>query len=250
MFLFEDAKRESATAATNFLLDRFDQRNMLVVGGQGTGKDLCFSHVIQQRNEHHNALYKYSRKTTVIKVSDLSLAPNTFENIIQGIFVKVPGLTRKFRDGEDTFLPDLGIFLPAQYNAFLDKKFETFSMFYPLGRQLFDMGIHCNVQDITRPWNKIREQADGFLFTLRTEDCGEVLKVYCIYYTRREDAEGYIMPNNHEDAERRGISAHIIRVNKSEIEYDTRYFREKFLNIRNSRGSKIYPSTRYLTNGN
>lgn len=237
MLCIADPVEQKPLAADDWLLGAFDGRNILAFGPKGTGKDLLFSHVIALRNEHHYSLVPYNKKTEVIKVEDLNLGENNFKDMVKGVYHKIEP---RFNQGEDVFLPELGMFLPCQYNGTLNELYPSFPIFYAGSRHYYEMSIHGNSQALSRPWDKIREQADGYIRTLGVVHEYDVLKIHLIYYARYNDASNMVLPIK-DTLENGSVSGHIITVPKREVKYDSKYLRSFFFDVQ----VKSYPCRRY-----
>jgi len=221
-----------------FLLKTFRSCNVIVFGKKGTGKDLLFQKVINRRKEKCHANIPYGVLNDIVAISKLSVAPNTFKEVIEGSTVTVP---RLFNDKEDFYISDAGIYLPSQYDSQLDKLYPSFPIFYALSRHLYDCNVHVNTQYLGRVWKKLREQADAYIMAN-----GVVSLPFCLlckfrYYERYQSADQQLAPmgkalmNSYNKAERNVLEAQngIIKdgfylILKKNIHYDTRYFEKVF----------------------
>lgn len=143
----------------------FDQGNVIVSGLRGRGKDLAFCVVINARKKDYisNVQYsdpkkKYKRFPLDLKVWEL--AGNTYNDMITG---EVKSYVYPYPDDLDYYISDAGIYFPSQYQAELCKRYKSAPMFQALSRHLGDCNVHCNVQNMPRLWDKIREQSDIFV---------------------------------------------------------------------------------------
>jgi hypothetical protein len=222
----------------SFLVKRFSNNNMIVFGKKGTGKDMLFQQVINATNKHHYSNISYGKKTLPIVMNDISLFPNTYEQMINGTIEKIkPNLNEKL----DIYISDGGVMLPSQYDWLLHKKFPSFPLLYALQRHLYNSNMHVNVQSLGRLWKPIRELADGYIQAERTIWIGPIFIQFLTYYDRYESAERTLLPmkrrmiNGMSDA----ITDQYIATNglikpmyligtKKRIHYNTRYFRDVF----------------------
>lgn len=213
-----------------WLIDEFRRCNVIVDGKKGTGKDLLFAHAIFLRGEPHYSNIVYNGLTTEIDIADMTAGSNTYEQFIRGTTEK---FSPAFNEGEDFYISDGGIFLPSQYNSELDKRYAGLPIFYALQRQLYDSNTHLNLQSIGRLWIKLREQADSYIRALRTRDYGDHLVVTVRTYDNYESASANVLPQNTEQqrARRGEIVERRFRIYKRELEYDTRHFRQKLMNV-------------------
>ena len=166
-----------------FIVDRFRAGNVIVFGQKGKGKDLIFQKVIRKRNEQYFANVNYGYKYNYIKLSDLELGYNTYENFINDNVQLVE--KKEELEGADIYISDAGIYLPAQYHYLLDKKYKSLPVFYALSRHLYNNNVHVNVQALNRVWDKLREQADSYFKALRT------VKIGCLLFTKVRFFETY-----------------------------------------------------------
>ena len=75
--------------AKDYIVNVFRRNNVIVYGKKGSGKDLLFQMVINRRKELHYSNINFGKNTMNINVSELSLFPNTFENVIDNNIDKV-----------------------------------------------------------------------------------------------------------------------------------------------------------------
>lgn len=216
-----------------WLVNEFKRCNVIVFGKKGSGKDLLFAHAIALRNELHYSNINYNGLTEVRPLTDLSVGDNTFEDCINGTIRK---FDPTFEENKDFYVSDGGIYLPCQYNKQLNEFYPSMPMFYALSRHLYNMNVHVNVQALTRLWDKLREQADSYIRVLKTVDKGEYLQVSVITYDSYNSAERGLLPSNDKQftATNGEVTARKFRIYKNELEYDTRYFRDVFLNRKKS----------------
>ncbi len=207
-----------------WLINEFARCNVIVFGKKGTGKDLLFSHVIALRDEEHYSNIYYDEHTEVVDLKDVSLGDITFEKLVNGTYEKIEP---SFSEGADIYISDAGVYLPCQYDKLLSDLYPSMPVLYALSRQLYSNNIHCNVQSLGRLWIKLREQADSFIRTLETKDCGEFLKVTTICYENLESASKGLLPNSDPQfvATHGQVVRRVFKIPKGEITYDTRYFK-------------------------
>lgn len=224
--------------AKDYIVKVFRRNNVIVYGKKGSGKDLLFQMVINRRKELHYANIEYGKNTMKIKLNEITLFPNTFENVINDNVEKIfPNL----KEHVDIYISDAGVILPSHYDYMLDKKYPSLAMFYALQRHLYRSNIHVNTQSLTRVYKKIREQGDGYIKCLRAIFFGPIYIQQCIYYDRYETAEQSLLPmdkpllNNPNTA----LYNQYVATNgiikplwyfglKKNIKYNTRYFKGVF----------------------
>ena len=202
-------------AADQWLVHEFKRCNVMVFGKKGTGKDLIFAHVIALRGEKHYANIPYDYNTEVIELHEVAAGDNTFEDCVNGT---VRRFAPRFEEGRDVYMTDIGIYFPSSLHVLLDKLYPSLPVDMALSRQLYNSNRHTNCQAFERPWIKIREQADCYIQTLGTVDCGDYLCVHIRGYDNYDNAKNEV--NWSEEFN--------VRIPKSELMYDSRYFRNIF----------------------
>lgn len=178
-----------------FIAGKFQQGNVIVFGQKGKGKDLIFQKVIRLRKKPYFANVNYGYKYNYIKLSELALGENTYENFINDSVQQIE--KKEDLEGADIYISDAGIYLPAQYHYLLDKKYKSLPIFYALSRHLYNNNVHVNVQALNRVWDKLREQADSYFKALRT------VKVFGLLFTRVRYYETYQVANENRAPMRR-----------------------------------------------
>lgn len=170
-----------------FILRAFERGSVIVTGHKRRGKDMLFSYVVNKRNKPCLSNMKYSEKTTIADIRELNIDPNDYTKFINGKVQQIE--KREEWEGQDYYLGDGGIYLPSQHQADLVKQYPTLPLFYAISKQLYDMNIHVNVQNLGRLWDKLREQADYYI------DCkscirifGRLFRLKCTFYDRYESA--------------------------------------------------------------
>ena len=174
-----------------FIVKQFERCNIIVFGKKRTGKDLLFQFVVNKRDVPHYANIPYSAKTEIRSVKDFSCTPNTYKNFIDGTVKVIP---KKNAERTDFYISDGGIILPSQYQGDLVKLYPSFPTYYALSGHLTDSNIHINTQVLSRVWDKLREQADGYFMTLNTLRSGRVFVTSLIYYDRYQSALDTLRP--------------------------------------------------------
>jgi hypothetical protein len=222
----------------SFLVKQFERNNVVVFGKKGAGKDMLFQQIINARNKFHYSNIPFGKKTLPIVMNDISLWPNTYEEMINGKITKIkPNLNERF----DIYISDAGVMLPSQYDWLLHKKYPSLPLLYALQRHLYASNMHVNVQSLSRVWKPIRELADGYVLSEKVIWLGSIYIQFITYYDRYESAERTLLPmkrrivNGMSDA----IVDQYIATNglikpmyiigtKKRIQYNTRYFKEVF----------------------
>lgn len=194
----------------------FRSGNVLVAGPKGSGKDTLFSLVINRRSKNgeiHAANIKYQDDTTVRAVGYYRLENNSRKNFVSDKFETE---TKQFTEREDYYISEAGLALPAHQNRQLEKDYPTFPIVYALSRHLGEFSIHANAQSFTRIWDKLREQADYFIWCNSCHHFGRIVRQDIIIYNRAETAYQHIQPFR----VRRGLLG---RRNKEDLAYAQRF---------------------------
>ena len=203
--------------ADAWLVSEFRRCNVMVFGKKGSGKDVLFAHVIALRGEKHYSNIPYDGNTDVIKLCEINAGDNTFEDCINGDIEK---FDPRFDENCDIYVSDVGIYFPNTLNDKLDKLYPSMPVFMALSRHLYNNNVHTNCQALGRPWKKIREQADSYIQVLRTRNRGDHLLLSIVGYEQTDV-----------NSERLNeVCRYTVRVPVWELQYDSRYFRNVFLN--------------------
>lgn len=234
------------------LLDYFKESSCIVYGAKGKGKDLIFQKVIYMKRKQPyysnvNYGYQYYKEPLI----NLSVSPNTFKKFIND---KIEPIVKNNKyEGIDYYISDAGVYLPAQYNGELNKRYQSLPIYYALSRHLYNSNIHMNTQFLGRAWNMLREQADKFIKACGKIKIGKWIFVKVMFYDRYESAMSNILPmkpgglfNKYYKAQyeqfrstygeiKKGLF--LIRIN--DIRYDTRVF-HKILFGETAINSEIY----------
>lgn len=229
----------------NYIAKKFKHGNCIVWGKKRKGKDLLFQKVINKRKkEHYQTNYpdnfNYGHKGKQIKLGDLSVQPNIYENLIMGKINKIERYEE--REKVDTYISDGGIYLPSQYNHILNKLYPSMPIYYAVIGHLYDSNIHVNYNgEITRLWDKLREQADDYFYVDKNIKLPGIIFIKVFYYERYSAAASTLLPmkkgflNKQQKAlyEQYNATNGLIKplwiaIRKKSIHYDTRYFKRLF----------------------
>lgn len=219
------------------LLREFRKKNVIVFGKKGTGKDLVFQYVIRKRHKPYYSNIDYGGKWEPTKVKDISVAPNTYDSLIND---RITPVELSFKENQDIYLSDGGIYLPSWNDSKLYKAYPSFPVYYAVIRHLTESNIHINTQNLDRVWKAIREQADFYVRTLKTIHFGPIFFTKVVTYDRYQTAQECALPlrcrrfNEVSKAQldlynaTKGDIRQGWIINVSPI-YDTRYFRKLFV---------------------
>ncbi|MCM1440626.1 MAG: hypothetical protein NC131_15725 [Roseburia sp.] len=206
-----------------FLMRVCHQSNILIEGEMGSCKDLLMAHIAHMQGFHYSNI-RYDGNTEVRELSDLSLGDNTFNDLVNGTIRKIPPA---FEEGTLFLVSDAGIYFPSQWDKLLDSLYPSIPLFAALCRQLYEMRIVYNTQNVERLWKKLREQVGGFFHVLGHRNMGEYMIVRTIYYSNYEQCKACILP---EDNHKRYVCEYMnFKIYKSELLYDSRVFKSKCL---------------------
>lgn len=226
-----------------FLVKIFRTSNVVVFGKKRKGKDLIFQKVINKRKEKYYANIPYGHDYNPISLSDVSVSPNTYEDLINGTITPIS--PNPDREKADIYISDGGVHLPSQYNHILNKKYPSMPLYYSLSGHLYDSNVHvCYNGSISRLWDKLREQADEYIKALGTVHFLGFFFTKLRYFEQYETAVKNILPmkgsffNKETKALKKQFDAThgvikdmwIFQFRKS-LYYDTRYFRQLLFDL-------------------
>ena len=212
------------------IADLFELNNVIVYGKKGKGKDVLFAAVIHKREKPHFSNIKYEESTDVKSINYLSVAPNIYENFINGNVVVIP---KNIEEKKDYYLSDGGIYLPSQYDSLLSRNYPSLPIFYALSRHLGNMNVHVNVQNLNRLWIKLREQADTYIRLSGAIKLPGYILLKTTTYENYDDAVKNLKPVKKllkgevvrtEESSRGEIKNRLLLVPKRWLKYDSRYF--------------------------
>jgi hypothetical protein len=177
-----------------FVLNCFYEGNVIVSGLRGRGKDVLFSLVTNSSKCKYisNVDYTGDSRYVPFNLDDISVGGNTYVNFIKN---DVHAYEYPHEDGIDYFISDSGIYFPSQEFSSLNRWFPSVPVFMALSRHLGDCNFHCNVQNLNRLWDKIREQADTYLFCTRCKvRLGHFVSMTVYYYDRYQSCVDRVKP--------------------------------------------------------
>lgn len=229
-------------STSNRLVREFRSVNVIVYGKKRKGKDLLFQHIINRRKTKYAANINYGGKFKRIKTSQVSVAPNTYVNFINGkvsiidkkAFSKSIGVNL---EGVDVYLSDGGVILPSQMDSVLHKTFPSLPITYALTGHLYNNNIHINTQNLERVWKAVREQADYFVRIRKRWIIGGIFVIFTTEYDNYNSAFLNLRPlkkrmlNQFSSAEYDKFNATygfikdgFVIIRKKDLHYDTRAY--------------------------
>ena len=149
----------------SFFYSLFRKGNVIVTGLRGCGKDMAFCLAINhyKKNYISNVVYsdpKRRFKCFSFDVNVWKIGGNKYQNFADNNLKK---FVYPYPDGIDYFISDAGVYFPSQYANELVSRYGGAPLFQALSRHLGDANVHCNVQNLNRLWDKIREQSDLYV---------------------------------------------------------------------------------------
>jgi hypothetical protein len=234
----------------------FSMGSVIVFGSKGRGKDLIFQKVINVRKkkcyccsllnpENDSQVFSYGKYSMPLPISLFKMGENSFTDIIEN---RIKKFHSTLLEGCDYYISDGGIYLPSQADSLLSKMYPSFPIAFALSRQWWLMNIHINAQSLNRIWVKLREQADiyikacgvfklpfGLLFKVRyyenVESAQKSLKPLKIPHKmlKMMDKQEVKMAKEQYDATHGVIEERYLWLWKKDIFYDTRYFKDIFV---------------------
>lgn len=236
-------------SSKKFLVAKHEANNCMIFGEKGHGKDLLTQCVIKHINRDYfsNNFYGEAGKNKKMKghfhkiaLADLTVAPNTFNNLIRdNIFV----INKKINlEGHHVYISDCGIYLPSTEDNQLNRLYPSLPILYATVRHLYGCNIHLNTQNLGRVWLKLREQADSYFYVSWTLRLFGLFLTKYTYYSRYESAEKRISPmsrvgliNQYNRAlivEYEALHGQVrngfVLQRKKHLYYDTRHFHKMF----------------------
>lgn len=141
----------------------FARGSVCVTGQRGRGKDMLMANVVARRKAPYVSNIDYSCPGSdyhKLDYSEINLNGMTFRDLVSGNIRKYK---YAYPEGADIYISDIGIYFPSQYCNELNKLYPGIPLFLALSRQIADCSVHLNVQNLSRAWDKFREQSDMYI---------------------------------------------------------------------------------------
>ena len=138
----------------------FKKGSVSVTGMKGTGKDVLLGNVIRRRRKEYVSNLNYGGKFFDLNLSLLDCGGNTYQDFINNT---LKPYCHPYPKGADIYISDVGVYLPSPYCNELNKKYPFLPTYVALSRQISRNNVHFNVQNLTRAWDKFREQSDIYI---------------------------------------------------------------------------------------
>lgn len=233
-----------------YVINQFKKGNVIVTGLRGDGKDMLFANVIARRKSIYisNLDYHCQRSPFIRLNLDRLNVKNDYSNFIEN---NVVAYDYPYPENCDIYISDAGVYFPSQNERELCKQFPQMPIFQALSRHIGNCNFHCNVQNLNRLWDKIREQSDIYI---RCVSCrvlfGKWVFQRVIVYDKYESCLNRVEPYIHikapllshgnsraeylskdelalrEFKERNGLVKGQILIYKNKSQYDTRFFKK------------------------
>lgn len=175
----------------------FEYEGVSVYGKRGRGKDLLTANVVVERDLPYVSNIPYTKdEKNFIKFDPeyMSLGGNTFHGFARGEIIQYD---YPLPDKADFYISDVGVHYPAQYNDVLNRLYPSVPMFLALCRHLGDCAVHFNSQSLSRPWDKLREQNECYVYCKSCKVLfGKFVFQSIIVYDRYQSALDKVSPLN------------------------------------------------------
>lgn len=174
----------------------FDRGNVITTGLRGTGKDMLSANVVARKCRPYISNIDYHcRKSVFIPINfDALDCKNNYKNLISGDIVPYD---YPYPEHCDIFISDAGVYFPSQYQDKLVREYDKMPVFQALSRHLGDCNFHCNVQNLNRLWDKIREQSDIYIRCISCKCIGKIVVQKVIVYDKYESCLNRVSPYVH-----------------------------------------------------
>lgn len=178
------------------VISLFKQGNVIVTGLRGSGKDMLMANVIASRKEPYvsNVDYKCRHTAYIPLQLDKLSVPDKFQNFIDGDLIPYE---YPYPEKSDIYISDAGVYFPSQYQGQLVKEYEGLPYFQALSRHLGDCNFHCNVQNLNRLWDKIREQSDIYIRCKSCKVFGKFVVQTIVVYDKYDSCLNRVEPYKH-----------------------------------------------------
>lgn len=173
----------------------FENGNVIVTGLRGTGKDMLMANVIARDKKPYVSNIDYKVKSTFIPLNLKKLdLPVNYDTFIKGDFVPYD---YPYPERSNIYISDAGVYFPSQFQGQLVRDYVGVPVFQALSRHLGDCNFHCNVQNLNRLWDKIREQSDIYIRCLSTKVFGKFVIQSVIVYDKYDSCLNRVEPYVH-----------------------------------------------------
>lgn len=173
----------------------FKKGNIIVTGLRGTGKDMLFANVIARDKKPYISNINYRVRSAYIPLNLKKLdLPLKYDSFITGDFIPYD---YPYPEKSDIYISDAGVYFPSQHQGQLVRDYVGVPYFQALSRHLGDSNFHCNVQNLNRLWDKIREQSDIYIRCLSCKVIGKLVIQSVIIYDKYDSCLNRVEPYVH-----------------------------------------------------
>lgn len=175
------------------LLKDVSQDSLIIFGKKGKGKTLLCSEIDRRSKTGclSNTDFRH-KKSSVIKIADISVKPNTWEDVLEGNIEKIE--KNDEWEGKPVIIDDAGVYLPNFADSMLKRKYPSMPIAFAVWRHLYNAPIHINSQDVQRVWKLLREQQAGCIQCRKTVHIGPFGFIHCTYYDKIASADAGLLP--------------------------------------------------------
>lgn len=162
----------------------FENECVCVLGKKGRGKDMLMANVIERRKLPYISNMDYNALRKPFDYSMIDLSGNDYKTLLNG---NIKPYSYPYKDDEDFYISDCGIYFPSQYCNDLNRAYPQLAMFQALSRH-FGARFHVNCQQLSRVYDKIREQSDCYILCLWCKVIGRLVIQRVRIYDNAESA--------------------------------------------------------------
>ncbi len=172
----------------------FKSGNVCVTGLRGTGKDMLIANVIARRKSSYVSNFDYKVKDSSYHSLEMHLL-DTGNSFLDFITNDIKPYKYPYPEKADIYISDCGVYFPSQNYVYLNNKFGGVYTFQCLSRQLAQVNVHLNTQNLNRVWDKLREQSDQYILCLKCIVIGKLVFQKIRIYERADSCQNRIAPN-------------------------------------------------------
>lgn len=153
----------------------FSHGNVIVCGLRGRGKDMLMANIIARKEKKFyisNFDYKIKNKVFIPLDFTKLFVKNDYRNFIKNDFNKY---VYPYPDKVDIYVSDIGNIFPNAFHSQIQKEYIDFLSYPMLSRHLGENNFHCNIQNINKLWDKLREQSDLYIMCMSCRVWGKLV---------------------------------------------------------------------------
>lgn len=148
------------------VIKMFSLGNVIVCGLRGRGKDMLMANIIARKEKKcyiSNFDYKIKRKQYIPLDFSKLFVGNDYRNFISNEFNKY---VYPYPENVDIYVSDIGNIFPNAFHSQIQKQYIDFLSYPMLSRHLGNNNFHCNIQNMNKLWDKLREQSDLYIMCM------------------------------------------------------------------------------------